>query len=309
MNEVANIDALVGKPYSVTRSRLGAVTKLFEDKYICDLSAIKELMQSIGEKASEISHARGPEFTFLISFDDKTHRDGVLQDLDDGRSIPIGKKTDRVVMRWDAYQDINGVENNISVTVRISNPVNPLVYLQAALSKSPNEIDNMEFELASTCVTVDGARQAYADEIFLLAQNWIKARKKPHSFLGVGEVYRKHSGVFNSINSSVLPLVAISVISIAVSRQLEVDDQITVMPMIIGFFFVIRSFAKWLNKKMVGWSAKSQNISLFEITNGDKDNLTRIAAQANNSAAKLIGSWVFSFTASVAGAVATMRLL
>lgn len=309
MNEVANIDALVGKPYSVTRSRLGAVTKLFEDKYICDLGAIKELMQSIGEKASEISHARCPEFTFLISFDDKTHRDGVLQDLDDWKSIPIGKKTDRVVMRWDAYQDINGVENNVSVTVRISNPVNPLIYLQAALSKSPNEIDNMEFELASTCVTVNGARQAYADEIFLLVQNWIKARKKPHSFLGVGEVYRNHSGVFNSINSSVIPLVSVSVISIAVSRRLGVDDQITIMPMIIGFFFVIRSFAKWLNKKMVRWSAKSQNISLFEITNGDKDNLTRIAAQANNSAAKLIGAWVFSFTASVAGAVATMQLL
>lgn len=309
MNEIANVDALLGKPYSVTRSRLGAVTKLFEDQYICDLAAIKELMHSIGEKASDVSRARRPEFSFLISFDDKTHRDGVLADLDNETRIPIGKKTDRVVIRWDAYQDIDGFENNTSITVRISNPVNPLVYLQAALSKSPNEIDNMEFEMGSTCVTVDGASQAYADEIFLRVQNWITARRKPHSFLGVGEFYGKHSSVFDSINSSVIPLVAISVISISVSRRLEVDDQLMVLPMIIGLFFVIRSFASWLNRKMMYWSAKSQNVSLFEITNGDEDNLTRIAARANNSATKLIGSWVFSFTASVAGAVATIWLI
>lgn len=309
MNELANVDALIGKPYSLTRSRLGAVTKLFQEQYICDLAGIKELIETIGQKTSEVGDVKTPEFSFLLSFTDKTHKDGVLTDLESEGVIPTGKTTDRVVLRWTAYRQIEDLEHAISVTVRISNPINPLIYLQAALSKSPNEIDSMEFEMGSTCVTVDGAGQGYADEIFLHISNWIQARRKPHSFLGVGEFYSKRSGLFDFINSSLIPLLLIAALSIYVGSHTTQQAQLTATPIILAAFFVLRSGASALNKKMAKWSAKSQNVSLFELTNGDRDNLARIAARANNSALKLIGSWLFSVSASVAGAVATWWML
>ena len=163
MNDLTNTVTTLGKPYTITKSRLAAITKVFDDKYICDLGSLREIFDHIAEKLAPLSPKKDPEFSFLISYADKTHQDGVVDDLNNLNQIPTGKQTDRVVMRWSVVHDVNGEDNDLSITIRISNPINPLVFLQAALSKSPNEIDNVEFEMGSTCVTVDGAGQSYAD--------------------------------------------------------------------------------------------------------------------------------------------------
>lgn len=49
VNDLANAVSVLGKPYTITRSRLGAVTKVFDEKYICDIPALKEIFNSIGE--------------------------------------------------------------------------------------------------------------------------------------------------------------------------------------------------------------------------------------------------------------------
>lgn len=92
MNPLTNSLSIMGKPYSITRSKLGAITKVYTDQYFCDLVAIKEMVQAIAEKVSFVSGDKSPEFSFLISFDDKTHHDGVLSDLQNTYSVPIGKK-------------------------------------------------------------------------------------------------------------------------------------------------------------------------------------------------------------------------
>jgi hypothetical protein len=191
VNELSKAVAILGRPYSVTRSRLGAITKVYNDKYVCDLNALKEIFTSMGEKLSQLAPTAPPQFSFLISFSDQTHFDGVTKDIEALATIPVGKQTQRVVMRWVIQHTLEGESNELSVTLRVSNPLNPLVYLQAALSKAPNEIDNMEFEMGATCVTVDGAGQAYADEIFLRIRNWLEARNRLHPYLEVAPVYRK----------------------------------------------------------------------------------------------------------------------
>jgi len=154
--------AVLGRPYAITRSRLGAITKVYKEQYICDLPALKELLHSIGEKLVGLQDVKGtPTFSFLISFSDQTHHDGTAGHLQGLTTIAIGKQTQRIVMRWVLKHQIDTIDNELSITIRISNPINPLVFLQAALSKSPNEIDNMEFEMGSTCVTVDGAGHSY----------------------------------------------------------------------------------------------------------------------------------------------------
>jgi uncharacterized membrane protein HdeD (DUF308 family) len=309
MNDLVNSVAVLGRPYAITKSRLGAVTKVYNDKYICDLPALKELFQGIGEKLSTIQHAKQPEFSFLISYADKTHQDGVAPDLNELSSIPIGKITDRIVMRWGVFHEIDGVENEISITVRVSNPINPLVFLQAALSRSPNEIDNAEFEMGSTCVTVDGAGQVYSDEIFLRVQNWIDARNKPHAFVGINDIYSKFEWYIDQIAESLLPLLIVAYLSIYSAQNLELNYQISSVPILISLFIVLRGITKKVSIKMAEWSQKSKHIGLFQITNGDIDAITKMAARAKNGALKLVVTGSISIALNIVAGIALWYLL
>ena len=276
MNSLQTAVAPFGKPYTVTRSRLGAITKVMEDRYVCDLTALKELSQSIGEKLGSVpDQTKNPEFSFLISFNDQTHHDGVSQELQELQTIPIGKQTDRVVLRWTTFHKIDGIDNELTLTIRISNPANPLVYLQAALSKSANEIDNIEFEMGATCTTVDGATHAFADEIFLRVQNWIKARYKPHPYVSIGELYSKYKWQLDNINSVVFPVLVVAIVSILVSSNYATNIVLAANPVIFCLYFVLYPLAGRVNSKMAKWAKKSKYISLFQITNGDRDALSK----------------------------------
>ncbi len=308
MNELVNSLAVLGKPYTITRSKLGAITKVYTDQYLCDLPAVKELVQSIGEKLALINTTKNVDFSFLISFDDKTHHDGVLKDLQNASSVPIGKKTDRVVMRWSVEHLIDGQSNELSVTVRISNPINPLVFLQAALSKSPGDIDNFEFEMGSTCVTVDGADQGYSDEIFLKVENWIKARNKPHAFLNIHDFYIRKEWYVDQLNYSLLPFLAISLASTYFYSQYPVNF-LPAVPPLIAAFFVLRTLGSKLNQKMSAWARRAKHISLFQITNGDIDYVTKLDATSKNSFIKLFFSGLISITLNVVAAVFCYKVL
>lgn len=308
MNDLVNSIAVLGKPYSITRSRLGAITKVIEDRYICDLPSTKELFQSISEKLSGIIHTKNPEFSFLVSFTDRTHHDGVAQELQDLQSIPIGKQTDRIVIRWVVHHDIEGIENELTVTIRISNPVNPLVFLQAALSKSASEIDNMEFEMGSTCITVDGATHGFADEIFLRVQNWINARNKPHPYISVGELYAKYEWYLDQFNSTIFPMLITAALAIFAAEKLDIKSQLAATPIILALYFAMQPIAGKVNSKMALWAKKSRYISLFQITNGDRDAITKLAATAKNSFLKLTATTLFSFALNVGAGIVCWKL-
>ena len=205
MNSLQKSVTVLGKPYTVTRSKLGAITKVFDQKYICDLLSLKSLFQDIGEKLSRSDPSETPKFSFLISFDDKTHHDGVVPDFQNLTTMPIGKLTDRVVLQWSVVQLIDGMDNELSITIRVANPINPLMFLQAALSKSASDLDNSEFESGPTCVTVDGATQSYSDEVFLIVQKWIDGRNKPHMSVTVSKLYEKFEWYIDQFNSTILP--------------------------------------------------------------------------------------------------------
>lgn len=304
MDDLTHAVAVLGRPYSITKSRLGAITKVYTDQYVCDVPAMKELFQTISEKLGGVTYTQTPKFSFLISFSDQTHHDGVTADLQSMSAMPIGKQTERVVAKWTLVHKIDDIDNELSVTVRISNPVNPLVFLQAALSKSPSDLDNFEFEMGSTCVTVDGAVQSFADEVFLRIQKWIEARNKPHSFLPVHQIYRRFEWWLDQLGASLLPLLVVGFLSVWAAKQRDVSLQLTAAPILIAVFLILRDFGRRLNSKMAHWAAKSRHISLFQLTNGDNDALTKQAAKANNSALKLIVSAAFSFVLNIAAGIA-----
>ncbi|MBN9498147.1 MAG: hypothetical protein J0H39_15440 [Alphaproteobacteria bacterium] len=304
MSDLSGAIAVLGKPYKITRSRLGAITKVFTEQFLCDVTALQELFQSVSEKLASAPATETPTFSFLISFSDQTHHDGVTSDLTQMTTIPIGKQTERIVARWGIAQTIDEVRNELTITVRISNPINPLVFLQAALSKSPSDLDNFQFEMGSTCVTVDGATQNFSDEVFLRIQNWIEARNKPHSFLNIHGFYLKYEFYLDKLGLALLPFLTATLASLWAARLPDIRDQLTAAPMIFGLFLIIHGFCHDLTIKMSRWANRSRHISLFQITNGDLDALNKLAAKANNSALKLIASLVLQFLLNIAAGIA-----
>lgn len=309
MNTITNEIAVFGKPYTLTRSRLGAVTKVFGDKYICDVSSLKELFATISSKLTELQLIGSPTFSFLMSFADKTHHDGLAGELTQLQSIPIGKQTDRVVLRWVAKNLIDGLDNEISITVRISNPINPLLFLQAALSKSPSDIDNLEFEQGATCVTVDGSGQLYAEEVFLRMKNWIDARDKAHAFTSLPEIYIKHEELIDHLTAEVFPFLVTLGILLYSFVSADLKHALEYAAVTILFYFLLRAWCNGVCRKMAQWARRTQYISLFQLTNGDRDSVTKLAAKSKNSFIKLSASLVLSFILNVAAGAVCVWLL
>ncbi|MBC2601629.1 hypothetical protein [Puniceicoccus vermicola] len=286
MNDLTNSLALLGKPYTLTKSRIGAVTKVFSQVYLCDPRALKELFDKVNEKLGQLNPS-DVKFSFLISYSDKTHHDGVVGDLQNFDKIATGKQTERVVLHWAAEHLIDGHENETSITVRISNPINPLVFLQAALSKSPNDIDNLEFEMGSTCATVNGSGQIYAEEVFHSINLWVEARNKPHPFMSVHRIYGKYEWLIDQLSLSILPILVLSGACAYFHALFEEKALIALAPVLFGGFMILRDFGRGLNSKMAYWANKSKFFSVFQLTNGDDDALAKVAASSKNSCIKL----------------------
>lgn len=309
MNELSKSLTVLGRPYSVTKSRLGATTKVYEQQFVCDLDSLRELFESVAEKLSPLAQAGEPEFSFLISFDDKTHQDGVVDHLAQANRLATGKKTERVVLRWSVEHEIDGEPNELTVTVRVSNPINPLIFLQAALSKSPSDLDNFQFEMGSTCVTVDGAGQTFSDEVFYIVQKWIDARNKPHAFVGLHNWYLKYEWLVDQVNYSLLPFLIVSALSSYVYLNYETQAQIALVPIILAVFHLLRTGANAINTKMAHWARRAGHLSLFQITNGDNDAITKLAASAKNGVIKLAAAGISSFVINVASGICVWWLL
>lgn len=303
MSELTTAVAIFGKPYNLTRSRLGSITKVYSQQYLCDLQALRELFADIGEKLSTVPRTEDPKFSFLVSYSDKTHHDGVSPEFFQKNAIPTGKRTERAVLKWIISHEVEGIENELSVTVRISNPINPMMFLQAALSRSANDVDNFEYEMGSTCVTVDGSDHGYADEIFLRVQNWIEARNKPHAFIGMEKFYLRHEWKIDQFNLSLIPLLIVTLASLYVMHRYSLSVQLALSPVIFAMFMVIRDFSRRLNARMAYWAKRSNRLSLFSMTNGDVDAMTEMAAEAKSSLIKLATSSALSFGISIAAGI------
>lgn len=303
MNDLGSAVAIFGRPYTITKSRLGAVTKVYQEAYLCDLASLKELFQAIGEKLGTLPNVKNPEFSFLFSFSDQTHRDGVATDLQNLTTIPIGKLTDRVVLKWVVAHEFHNEQNELSITIRISNPINPLMILQAALSKTPNDIDNFEFEMGSTCVTVDGSGQNFADEVFLRIHKWIEARNKPHSFMPVHNLYKKYEWIIDQLAVTIFPFLFVVLMAIYSLNQTDTNHQIALIPVIVACFSIAQRFGSKVNAIMARWASRSRSISLFLITNGDQDAVSKMAATAKGSSIKLIIVTAITFVLNVTASV------
>lgn len=295
----------LSRPYVYKRSSLTTTTKVYTSRYVCDVQSIAMLVDKVNQKLHEKNkNIDNHEFNFLISFTDNTHSDGNIEDLLSQSNLDTDKKTERIVLNWKVVCSDESGLHELEVTVRISNPINPLVFLQAALSKSPNEIDNVEFELGSTCVTVEGADQAYAEEVFFRITSWINARLKPRTYMDVGGFYKKYEWIIDQFIISIIPMLLVTIFSFYASQDLNIKTQLALMPTFIVTFFIFKSIGIKIANNMSGWAKRSNFIGLFSITQGDKDFLNEMMVNAKNGSLKIISALIITIVINISSGIA-----
>ncbi|PTN08863.1 hypothetical protein [Nitrosomonas aestuarii] len=290
--------SLIAKPYSVSTSKLGAVTKLYTDKFICNEKAILRIHSQICEKLGTL-HPSSNGLQYIVSFTDRTHFEhNDFQYLNN--TINHSEKcTERLILNWAISHKIGDIPNELSVIVRLSNPVNPLLVIQAALSKSPSELDNFEFEHGSSVsVSITGATQMFAEEIFSIIGKWIEGCIQPQPFITFNRFLRKHHGKIEFLNYWLFPILCITAYFLFLKEQ-SIENMIPLLLLgIIGHEY-LRRLASSLNSRVDRWNRTSSSFSIFDLTGGDANQQTKFIADSKNSTIKLIIANTISFILSV----------
>lgn len=310
MSELINLQdmtAALSKPYAVTRSKLGATTKVIDEKFICTSKELKILFSSLGEKVSTFQPSKAG-FQYLISFTDSTHYENSNLDTLTNTISTSNKKTDKLILNWRVAHEYDGVENEMSITVRISNPMNPFVMLQAAMSADHGDADRLDFEDGAVSVSINGATQNTAEEIFAIVTRWAQACPQPQSITGINQKINKNSEKISFLNYWVFPVLY----TVCAFYYLKNTPQETVTAYsLVAFvgFMLIRGAAQHINNLIEKWGHFSQKFSLFMITGGDSNQQTKMAAKSRNSTLKLVCSVILSFGVNIAAGLVLTKYI
>ena len=297
-HELQDLTGTLAKPYTVTRTKLGSTTKVIDEIFVCSPKEIQTLFTSIGEKLNSFNPSKAG-FQFLVSFTDSTHyENNDLSSLSE-RVASSEKSTDKLILNWSIGHEYDGIENEMSITIRISNPMNPFVFLQAALSRNHMEMDQVEFNSGSVSISINGATQNSAEEIFSIVDRWAKACPQPQSITKLNETIYENTDKISFLNYWVFPVLYV-ICAFYYLKSLPIETIQAYSFTAFALFMFIRAGAKKVNGKIEKWSIKSHRFSLFMITGGDTNQQTKIAAASKNSTIKLVASVILSFAVNVA---------
>lgn len=300
--------AVLAKPYAVSRSRLGTATKLFGTKFLCNEQGIRDINDAITDKLRQLAPTQGA-FQYLISFGDKTHFEH--QDLGILNSVTrnSAKTTERLILKWIITHSIDGVSNELTVILRISNPVNPFIMLQAVFSKSSEDIDNIEFESGSVSASVDGAGQIFSEEIFAVVGKWIDSRPQPQYITGIHERIHRHLSKLQFANYWLFPGLLATIFLIYLWKWGSSSQALPLLFAAIIVHTYTKEAAEKVNEQIERWSHLTRRFSIFSLTGGDTNQQAKFALKSTNSLIKLVAIAGGSVLSNVIAGIVTAYLL
>lgn len=304
MNEVVDLQDLapdLAKPYVITRSTLGATTKVIDEQFFCMPEHLHRLYDTMGEKITSFKPQKAG-FQYLLSFTDNTHYEHNNIKTLENKVKNSGKKTDKLILNWVIGHDLDGAYNEMSITVRISNPLNPFVMLQAAMSKDHLEADSLDLDSGAVSISIHGATQTTAEEVFSIVSNWAEGCPQPANFTGLNNLIYEHIRKISFLNFWVFPVI----LSIcAYFYLIESPQEIAIEQTFLAFvaFMTIRSGVQHFNRSIRDWANNSRKFSMFMLTGGDENQQTKIAVKSKNSTVKLFVSVGVSFALNITAGI------
>jgi hypothetical protein len=258
-----------------------ATTKVLQDKFICSANEINRLHGSLNEKITTFYPSRAG-VQFLLSFTDNTHYENNDLSSLDKRVRNSGNKSEKLILNWIIGHEYDGIENEMSITVRISNLVNPFVMLQAAMSQDHSATDALEYEMGSVSVSINGATQNTSEEIFSIVKRWIASCPQPASITGLNEFLFRHIEKIHFVNYWIFPIV-FSLCCYFLLLESPRNKVVEFSFLAFVAFFTVRMASNHVNNIIGNWASNSRKFSMFLLTGGDQNQQTKIAANSKNN--------------------------
>lgn len=296
--DVTEVDTGLVSPYKITKSVLGTTTKLLSKQFICSIDALDAVMEQMVDKLKYINPT-SVGFRYLASYTDRTHFENENLDIFRSNIKNSSKKTEKLILNWEVSHEIDGKVHDLSIIIRLSNPINPLMYLQAAFSKSPGDADNLELDGGLVSISVNGASQTFTEEIFELVARWVDSCPKPYNTNVFVNWMKKVKSLLLELNYWFL-LISYIIVSFIYIKGLSIESSLPVIFLLLCGFTLFTKFVNVLNSNISEWFDKSDLFSIFDLTNGDSNQQTKFIGMSKVSVKKIVASLALSLCVNLA---------
>jgi hypothetical protein len=234
----------------------------------------------------------------------------------------IPEKTKALVITWEfMYQRDNNSPSNLhALSVRITEEPHPMHMLRAALSQDREEAERMEIRMSPVVCEVDYVDGLLSRELVQLVSGWHKSLRRLAPLTGIGEKVQSHQErIIKSADVSLELLIPIAYVAAVYAWmhgriQTPVTTEYVSVNFILLMIFILvikiaNRFSSWVAETLNGYIIKMGRFPIFELTNGDQNNLTAALSRITRSTYKFWGGIALSFLINVASAVFTFYVL
>ncbi|MBA4381871.1 MAG: hypothetical protein C0406_04830 [Sideroxydans sp.] len=300
-----------------------SLTELFPDPILVSPKDLANIAQRVSAKLKQL---RVEENCILlktiITFDqDRTYQLIGWRQLNNF-NWDISERTKSIVLNWEFLykpDDYSKPELHI-LSVRITESINPMQFLRAALSSDRDEMEKLQMRLAPVTCEVDYVDNLLSRELVTLVNEWHGALRKPAPLTGIGGLIQKYQrGISKTVDLSlelVLPFAYFSGVYIWFHGQFEQTLTTTFvaygLTFVMVFIFVARvtaRFSSWMARLIEKHIERMGKFPIFELTSGDENNQTKAISKISASTYKFWFGIAVSFAINVASAVFTFYVL
>lgn len=234
----------------------------------------------------------------------------------------IPERTNAIILTWEFfYNRDDGAEPELYVlSVKVTESLNPMQLLRAALSRDREDMESLEIRMAPVVCEIDYHDNLLSRELVQIVSIWHKALRRPAALLGAGKFIQEHSDkISRSIRFSLellIPIAYISCVYLWMHDQFENAISTKYLSLcifsILIFFFVTRisdRFAQWLAMVTSRSIDRMGRLPIFELTSGDGNLQTEAYAKVTTSTYKFWVTVIFSFIINVASTIFTFYVL
>lgn len=298
-------------------------TELFKNPVLIAPKDLESLAQKVSAKLNQLRvDAKSILMKTIITFDkDRTYQlIGWNQLYSYKWEIP--ERTNAIVLTWEfMYKLDEHCKPELHIlSVRITESINPMQFLRAALSSDRDEIERLDIKMAPVACEVDYVDNLLSRELVRIVSEWHQALRKPVPLTGIGEQIQKYQRyILRTVDLSLeilMPFAYFSAVYIWFHSHFE--QPLTTkfiaygLTFVMVFIFVARitaRFSRWMASLIERNIERMGRFPIFELTSGDQNNQTEALSKISASTYKFWGGIVVSFAINIVSAIFTFYVI
>jgi len=293
--------------FRIITARQNQLVEIFPNPVYINIRDIGELNELLRRKASAYELLNN-SFTCIVSYVKLRTQQIVSWEQFSKETWATSEIIESLTLRWEFIIKFPGEAKPcpFMVTVRCATTPRPQDMIQFLFSKDEEEIDLMQLKTATMSCKVDFSEPMISQELLDIVAGWNRARRSPESSLpGLKWCCHRSHHIANIIRK-ITPIITFGALLAYYSNYANKFD--SSQPATHGFmaysliwlslalisFYVSGYMAKKVGDKIEKSLNGMLRFHVFEITHGDKQRLTKMAAETSKSFWKFIGSGLLS---------------